>query len=294
MGSGNGTGSAGGSGGGLASPVDNGSSSIPPQLANDLGGPGAAGGSGGPQASNDGGTQQAGNDGGTQQAGNDGAAQQAAGGGAFPGGTPQTTADTAQSNSQNSMQNSMQNVAPGTAPQGNVSPGAGYNPGGLPNLDTPGLAQAYQYPISGSAKSNPERIDQGVDFGGQGTYNAIGDSKVVGIQNSGWPGGPYMQMQLTSGPLKGQNYYVAEGIQPLAGVGQTVKKGQPLARITGGSTGIETGWASKTVGLTLSHQLTGHGGGQEGAAGKSFSTFLNKLGGPGGVQAKSSTAPGTG
>jgi hypothetical protein len=151
----------------------------------------------------------------------------------------------------------------------------------LPDLSSPDLNQFYQYPITGSATQNPERIDQGVDFGGSGQFHAIGDSVVDAIVPNWYQGQPLVEMTLTDGPLKGKQYYVAEGIDPVVKVGQQVTKGQVIANITGGSTGIETGWGAGG-GKTLAQATTGYTEGQQTAAGQSYSQFLQKLGGPGG------------
>lgn len=152
---------------------------------------------------------------------------------------------------------------------------------GLPDLNVPNLSQYYQYPITGSAVQNPERIDQGVDFGGSGQFNAIGNSVVDAILPNWYQGQPLVELTLTDGPLKGRQYYVAEGINPLVKVGEHVAKGQPIAQITGGPTGIETGWGAGG-GKTLAQATTGYTEGQQTQAGQSYSQFLQKLGGPGG------------
>jgi hypothetical protein len=171
----------------------------------------------------------------------------------------------------------------GTAGNGNVSGGSidtGSN-SSLPDLSSPDISKFYEYPITGAAVNNPERVDQGVDFGGSGQFKAIGNSVVDAIIPNWYQGQPLMEMTLTDGPLKGKQYYVAEGINPLAKVGDQVQKGQVIANITGGPTGIETGWGAGG-GKTLAQATSGYTEGQATPAGQSFSQFLQKLGGPGG------------
>ncbi len=171
----------------------------------------------------------------------------------------------------------------GAAGNGNVSGGSidtGSN-SSLPDLSSPDLSKFYEYPITGSAVNNPERLDQGVDFGGSGEFKAIGNSVVDAIIPNWYNHQPLMEMTLTDGPLKGKQYYVAEGIDPLAKVGDQVQKGQVIAHITGGSNGIETGWGAGG-GKTLARATSGYTEGQATPAAQSYSQFLQKLGGPGG------------
>lgn len=105
----------------------------------------------------------------------------------------------------------------------------------------------------------PERVDMGVDFGGSGPLYALGDGTITQVYSSGsgWPGGGWIGLKL----LDGRIMYYAEDIIPAVHSGQTVKAGQVIGHATGGSSGIELGWAS------------GQGTGTEAAA-----TGQNKLG----------------
>ena len=139
----------------------------------------------------------------------------------------------------------------------------------------------YVNPVPGASAS---RVDMGVDYtlpqGGH--FLAPGDSIIKAVDNrSGF--GNYIAATLTSGPLAGHSYYVAEGVTPAVSVGQTVKAGTPIANAYGGPYGygvIEAGWADPSISYDPLAKITG--GYQEGdstAAGASFNRFVQSLGG---------------
>ena len=139
------------------------------------------------------------------------------------------------------------------------------------------------------AKVTPERIDQGVDYGGSGPLRALGDGKItyVGTSGTGWPGA-FVEYQLTDGSQAGRYVYYAEGINPAPGlhVGQTIQAGQPIAQIVAGdSSGIEIGWGAGigTESYAMQHGQW-HGGDDADSvpspAGKDFSALIAELGGP--------------
>jgi hypothetical protein len=152
----------------------------------------------------------------------------------------------------------------------------------------PAASGHYVNPLA-DANVTPERIDQGVDYGGSGTLGAIGNGTVtyVGTSGTGWPGA-FIEYKLTDGADAGRYVYYAEGVSPAAGlhVGETLQAGQPVARIvSGSSTGIEIGWASG-VGTQPLAQANGHwSGGDDNDSvpspeGKDFSALIASLGGP--------------
>jgi hypothetical protein len=145
----------------------------------------------------------------------------------------------------------------------------------------PPASGGYVNPLAG-ANVTPERIDQGVDYGGTGTLGAIGDGKVtyVGTSNTGWPGA-FIEFQLSSGPDAGKYVFYAESISPAAGlhVGQTVHTGQPIASINGQ---IEIGWGSGVGTQPLAQADGQSGSGVSTPDGKSFSALVASLGGPAG------------
>jgi hypothetical protein len=151
----------------------------------------------------------------------------------------------------------------------------------------PVAAGQYTNPLAG-AHVTPERIDQGVDYGGTGPLRALGDGKItyVGTSGTGWPGA-FIEYRLTDGPDAGRYVYYAEGINPAPGlhVGQTIKAGQTIAQMTGSSGGIEIGWGAG-VGTESYAMQQGqwHGGDDANSvpspAGKDFSALIAELGGP--------------
>jgi peptidoglycan hydrolase-like protein with peptidoglycan-binding domain len=108
----------------------------------------------------------------------------------------------------------------------------------------------YRNPIPAGA--TPERIDQGVDFAGNGPIGAIGAGTIIETNGGGWPGGPYMSYRLDSGALAGLDVYVAENIRPVVKPGQSVKAGQAIATMFNGGTGIEMGFAAPGGGSPMS------------------------------------------
>jgi hypothetical protein len=149
---------------------------------------------------------------------------------------------------------------------------------------------AYANPIGAGLR--PERIDMGVDYGGSGPLYALGNGKIVNLYNSGWPGGTFLVLQLADGPYAGKYIYYAEDVAPLVQVGQSVTAGQHIANATGGSSGIEVGWADNPAGTAMA-AATGQdkaGLSQKGdpgafstAFGVLMSDLIRSLGGPAGV-----------
>ena len=107
---------------------------------------------------------------------------------------------------------------------------------------------AYRNPLRGVSGLVPERIDDGVDFGGFGPVYALGDAVVTSASgtNFGWPGGGWITYRLTGGPGAGLVVYVAEDITPAVTVGQRVSSSTVIGTMFDGGDGIETGWAQAT------------------------------------------------
>lgn len=151
-------------------------------------------------------------------------------------------------------------------------------------------SSGYVNPLA-QAVVRGERIDQGVDYAGQGSLVAIGRARVtyVGTSGTGWPGA-FIEYRLLGGPDRGCFVYYAEGIQPgpTLHVGQIIGPGQQLATIIPGwPTGIELGWGAGSS--TKSYAANTHGwtaeddaGNVASDAGKSFSMLIVDLGGPAG------------
>ena len=142
----------------------------------------------------------------------------------------------------------------------------------------------YANPLRAVSGLTPERIDQGVDFGGYGPIYAIGDGTVISTFNGGWPGGTFISYRLTNGPATGLVVYAAEDIEPRVQIGQSVTANTVIGQMYEGPEGIETGWADGSGnGTTLAAVNGQFDGGNSTAFGANFSQLLTSLGAPGGV-----------
>lgn len=114
-----------------------------------------------------------------------------------------------------------------------------------------------------------ERTDQGKDFGGKGAVKAVANGVV--LRNTlwaGWPGTGGVVYRTLDG-----NVYVMEDFTASVHIGEPVKAGEVIGHATGGSNGIETGWANALG----TGPLTPYDGAPDGTAtlgGKSFAKFL--------------------
>lgn len=144
------------------------------------------------------------------------------------------------------------------------------------------------------------QVDQGVDYGGAGKLYAIGDAILERVSGqgtgTGWPGaggtgaGAMIVYRLLSGPDAGKRVYLAENVDPVAGLkkGDTVRAGQQIATARGAYPFLETGWAADGSGTTLAQQQYGgpipssvrHAPGGT-AAGRAFAAFIANLTGKG-------------
>jgi hypothetical protein len=179
---------------------------------------------------------------------------------------------------------SIANVVKGQAKMHPISGGASSGDASTSSSSVEG----YVNPVPGATTG---RIDQGVDYtlGSQG-FLAPAPSVILQADqtNSGWRGGGYIAAKITSGPLAGLVYYVAEGIAPLVQKGQQVAAGtrlglgvsNPYNMIVGN---IEAGWANPSnPGQPLAQTLSGYSGDQSTqalTAGYSFAKFIEGLGG---------------
>lgn len=136
------------------------------------------------------------------------------------------------------------------------------------NSRTPNyLTGGFVSPLSATLKQG--RTDQGVDFSGYGDLYAIGSGTILSVYNPGWPGlHTFIVLKLDNPQgLPSPDIYYAEDIQPTVRVGQHVNAGDTIGTATGGSTGIEIGFADpNAIGRALGWQF----GGQ-------FKQFLSKL-----------------
>lgn len=152
-----------------------------------------------------------------------------------------------------------------------------------PASTTPASGGGYANPLRAVAGLSPERIDQGVDFGGVGPIYAIGDGRVISTVNGGWPGGTFIAYQLTDGPAAGLVVFAAEDISPSVYVGESVTANTVLGTMYGGPDGIETGWANGGAGDTMAMTAGQFNGYNSTAFGVNFSQLLQYLGAPGGI-----------
>ena len=122
-------------------------------------------------------------------------------------------------------------------------------------------APVYLNPLRSVSGLLPERIDEGVDFGGAGPVYALGDGVVTNASGSnyGWPGGGWITYRLTDGPDAGLMVYLAEDVRPTVQAGQRVTSSTEIAQMFEGGDGIETGWAMSN-GDSAESQLAEAGG----------------------------------
>jgi len=125
------------------------------------------------------------------------------------------------------------------------------------------------------------RIDQGVDYGGSGSIDALGAGRVMLVTStdSGWGNGDgWVSYQLTGGAYAGDYVFVAEGITPTVNQGDLVAAGQPLG--TFNSHSIEIGFALGQGDLALAYSVYREGA--DTAAGRIMNALLASVGAPSG------------
>ena len=143
----------------------------------------------------------------------------------------------------------------------------------------------YVNPLRSVSGLVPERIDEGVDFGGTGPVYALGDAIVTNAgENAGWPGGGWITYRLSDGPDAGLMVYLAEDVTPAVQIGQHVTPSTVIANMFDGGDGIETGWAQPT-GVSAESELPeaggiGGGGPFPTRVGLNFDQLLQLLGAP--------------
>jgi hypothetical protein len=119
----------------------------------------------------------------------------------------------------------------------------------------------YDNPFRAIPGLIPERIDQGVDFGGSGPVYALGDAVITNATATdyGWPDGGWITYRLTKGPAAGLTVFLAEDVTPTVSAGQRVTSDTVIAKMYNGAAGIETGWATSDS-STAESQLSEAGG----------------------------------
>lgn len=106
----------------------------------------------------------------------------------------------------------------------------------LQSAATPTTRDSLLAPISGPAKIMQQ--DQGQDYAGQAGEHvlALGDAHIDAIKPNPGGFGTAIYYTVTSGPQKGQQFYVGHA-SPVVQVGQTVKRGDPVAQLVSPSLG---------------------------------------------------------
>lgn len=119
----------------------------------------------------------------------------------------------------------------------------------------------YRNPLRAISGLVLERVDMGADFAGAGPVYPIGRAVITNASgdSDGWPGGGWITYEVTAGPARGLQVYVAEDVRPAARVGERVTAATVIARMFNGGDGIETGWAMPD-GLSAESQLPMAGG----------------------------------
>jgi hypothetical protein len=138
----------------------------------------------------------------------------------------------------------------------------------------------------------PERIDEGVDYSGNGPVYAIGTGVVLSLNDNGWPGTGDVTYQLTNGSAQGLDVYFAECIQPTVQVGQSVNANTQIGVMsTSCGTGIETGWSAGDGLIPDAAAHSCYDGADPTTYGVNFSDFLVSLGAPAGILGGQLTCP---
>jgi len=118
--------------------------------------------------------------------------------------------------------------------------------------------QRYCNPYRDVASLVPERLDQGVDYGGSGPIYAMGPGTIDLYRNrtdTGWPGGTFVSYKLSAGPAAGREIYLAENIDldPQLQSGSFVYSGTALGTLVNASPDSESGWGVAGEGVTAEY-----------------------------------------
>jgi hypothetical protein len=151
----------------------------------------------------------------------------------------------------------------------------------------------YQNPLRDIKNLGPARIDEGVDYTGDGPIYAIGNGIVSFAQvPTGWPGvsgprtGSAISYKLSDGPAAGKTVYVAENctINPDLHVGSQVDVNTTVCSLHNVYPFMEVGWAEDGTDVPLASNLyQSVPDGTAMAYGVNFSNLLKALGAPAGT-----------
>lgn len=172
---------------------------------------------------------------------------------------------------------------PSTTPSSGCSGGGsgGSGGGGGSGSGAPGTCQN---PFRDIKNLVPKRVDQGVDYAGDGPVYAICPGKILNLTNSGWPNGGYIGEQLTGGPYAGLVTYMAEDCPATVTIGQQVDSTTQICTMhTPSSSNIETGWSAPAGTGDPLAKFYGGSGKYVTTAGVSYNKFLVSLGTPSGT-----------
>lgn len=97
----------------------------------------------------------------------------------------------------------------------------------------------YRNPLRAINGLVPERVDMGADFACAGPVCPLGKAIITNASgdSSGWPGGGWITCELTTGPARGLQVYVAGDVRPVVRVGQRVTSATVIARCSTAATG---------------------------------------------------------
>ncbi len=144
----------------------------------------------------------------------------------------------------------------------------------------------YCNPFRAVTSLTPERIDQGVDYGGAGSIYALGPGTVdvyINRTDTGWPGGTFVSYELSDGPASGKVIYAAENIDlnPALHSGSFVFSGTVLGTLVNASPDSESGWGVQGEGYTAEYSCYTEG--CTTALGINFNDLLVCLNAPSGI-----------
>jgi hypothetical protein len=146
--------------------------------------------------------------------------------------------------------------------------------------------QRYCNPFRDLMNLVPERIDQGVDYGGGGPIYAMGPGTIDVYKNrndAGWPGGTFVSYALSAGPASGKTIYLAENIDLNTNLqsGSFVFNGTVIGTQVDASPQSETGWG--VPGMSVTAEYSCYTEGCTTPLGVNFNSLLVCVGAPSGV-----------
>lgn len=141
----------------------------------------------------------------------------------------------------------------------------------------------YKNPLRDIKNLTRMRIDQGVDYGGSGPVYAVGNATVIYSSTSaGWPGGNFISYKLKDGAAAGKVIFFAENCDTKVKPGENITSDTVICQMNDASPHTETGWGvPEGSSIAAAHSVYHEG--DVTAYGVNFSTFMEKIGAPPGV-----------